>query len=106
MDFRKLEKIGLVIDAIVLLLIPLLIIMNLEIWWLLSAPYKLTPIEAIAYASPFSLLAIVYFMLITIILHERTGPVIIGHWYTKEFNKEWDKIKNIPISQLQKKILT
>lgn len=104
MDFRKLEKIGLIIDVVVLLGIPLLVVMGLEAWWILSVPYKLTSVEVIVYAFPISLPAIAYFLVILLILQDRSKPIVVEHWYTKEINKEWEKIKNLPIGQLQKKI--
>lgn len=98
MDLEKLKKVGLIIDGIVLLFFPLLIVMKLEMWWILSAPYKLTSVEAIMYTFPISLPAIGYFLLILQILHDRSKPIVIGYWYTKKFNKEGDKIKNLSIS--------
>ncbi len=98
MDLKRLGKIGLVIDVIVLLYIPMIIVAILEIWWLQLAPYKLTSVGAIIYAFPISLPAILYFLFVLYKLGGRFNPIVIGYWYNKELNKQWEEIKDLPIN--------
>ena len=106
MKLEKLEKIGWMIDIIVFLFIPMLAVMFLEVWWLSMMPPGMRPSEAIIYTLPISLSAIAYFILALRITQERSRPIIIGRWYTKKLNEEWEKIKHLPICVLQKKVRT
>lgn len=106
LKLEKLEKMGWMIDIIAFLFIPMLAVMFLEIWWLSLMPRGMMPSEAIIYTLPISLPAIAYFILILSITQERSKPIIIGYWYTRKLNEEWDKIKHLPISVPQKDVRT
>ena len=103
MNLEKIGKIGLWIDGIVLLFIPIYAYIYLLFnWWMpvvMHIVSRVSPVETIVAAIPLSFAFICYYIIVLFVIQESNSPIVIGFIYKAKLRKDWNQIKDLPIPQ-------